>query len=62
MPRRHQIRQTARKLPRLRHPRRYRHPAQVTRHFGLALQLHFHWISESMGNHDPGYDEWQRVC
>ncbi|MCE2577854.1 hypothetical protein LDL36_04885 [Komagataeibacter sp. FNDCR1] len=31
---------------------------------GLAvtLQLHFVLSSESMGNHDSGYDEWRYVC
>ncbi|EGG79012.1 hypothetical protein SXCC_00320 [Gluconacetobacter sp. SXCC-1] len=28
----------------------------------LALQLHFVLSSESMGNHDSGYDEWRYVC
>lgn len=28
----------------------------------LALQLHFMLSSESMGNHDSGYDEWRRIC
>jgi transposase len=28
----------------------------------LALQLHFMVGSESMGNHDSGFDEWWRVC
>lgn len=27
----------------------------------LALQLHIMLISESMGNHDSGYDEWRCV-
>lgn len=28
----------------------------------VALQLHFVLSSESMGNHDSGYDEWRYVC
>ena len=28
----------------------------------LPLQLHFVLSSESMGNHDSGYDEWRYVC
>ncbi|MCP1240984.1 recombinase family protein [Acetobacter lovaniensis] len=28
----------------------------------IALQLHFMLSSESMGNHDSGYDEWRRIC
>ncbi|WP_339077328.1 TonB-dependent receptor plug domain-containing protein [Acetobacter sp. AC2005] len=30
--------------------------------FALTLQLHFVLSSESMGNHDSGYDEWRYVC
>nr|WP_236749994.1 phosphate-starvation-inducible PsiE family protein [Acetobacter pasteurianus] len=30
--------------------------------YWLALQLHFVLSSESMGNHDSGYDEWRYVC
>ena len=27
-----------------------------------ALQLHFCWSSEFMGNHGSEHDEWRRVC
>ncbi|GLH30200.1 hypothetical protein WSS15_28500 [Acetobacter pasteurianus] len=37
-------------------------PAMGVPAVSLTLQLHFVLSSESMGNHDSGYDEWRYVC
>ncbi|TCS19728.1 hypothetical protein EDC31_1501 [Acidomonas methanolica] len=49
---------TSRLEERFTHSRRIFHLAPRK----LALQLHFVLSSESMGNHDSGYDKWQYVC